>query len=383
MHNTVPQIDISSVVVTFQAVGTLLLALIIFQLARIFVFRYAFTWALAWSALSFGLLSVRIFIFTGSRWTWVVYLAGEWIFLLLVWSGCRELAGGQSLKRSTIWTAIPVAMALGSVVAFTTVNFNRMFTFEAAVMAIGLGVAFVTLTTKDTTSATRTVQLALLVMTLLYASYVPLYWMIEHGRDLQFLRYSSLVDLLADVFLGCSMILVTAEAEKRELNLAVAALGQAQGQLERRLQTDPLTEVLSRHAFRTLQHGEEVDTAGVMQGVVAMIDVDGLKQINDEMGHAAGDVVIRAAANAVRNLIRADDMLFRFGGDEFVAILPNMTAPVVRARFAALDNGLTARSEKGFEIPFHVSWGECEFDAERSLDEAIKLADEKMYASRR
>ena len=60
VHNTVPQIDISSVVVTFQAVGTLLLALIIFQLARIFVFRYAFTWALAWSALSFGLLSVRM-----------------------------------------------------------------------------------------------------------------------------------------------------------------------------------------------------------------------------------------------------------------------------------------------------------------------------------
>jgi diguanylate cyclase (GGDEF)-like protein len=383
VHSTVPQIDISSVVVTFQAVGTLLLALIIFQLARIFVFRYAFTWALAWTALSFGLLAVRIYIFTNSRLTWVGYLAGEWIFLLLLWQGCRELAGGASLRRGVIAMTIPAAIALGTVVAYTSRNFNTMFIAEAAIMAAGVSSSLVMLTTKVSTRATRTVQLALGVMTVVYASYVPLYWLIEHGHDFQWLRYSSLVDLLADVFLGCSMILVTAEAEKRELNLAVASLGEAQGQLERRLQTDPLTEVLSRHAFHVLQHGEEVATAGVMQGVVAMIDVDGLKAINDEMGHAAGDVVIRAAANAVRNLIRADDMLFRFGGDEFVAIMPNMASAVVRQRFTALDEGLTGRSESGFDIPFHVSWGEAEFGAENTLDEAIKLADQKMYASRR
>lgn len=383
MHTAVPQVDISSVVVTFQAVGTLLVALIIFQLARIFVFRYALTWALAWTALSFGLLSVRVFIFTGSRLTWIGYLGGEWMFLLLLWSGVREIAGGPTLRRSTIAIAIPVAAVFAAAVAFSTTSFNRMFIVEAAIMAAGLGISFVTLTTKLTTAATRTVQLALGVMTILYASYVPLYWISEHRHELPFLRYSSLVDLLADVFLGCSMILVTAEAEKRELNLAVAALGQAQGKLEQRLQTDPLTEVLSRHAFHVLQRGEEVTTAGEMQGVVAMIDVDGLKSINDEMGHAAGDVVIRAAANAVRNLIRADDMLFRFGGDEFVAIMPNMTAAAVRSRFAMLDKGLTARAESGFEIPFHVSWGEADFGAEHTLDEAIKLADEKMYASRR
>jgi diguanylate cyclase (GGDEF)-like protein len=94
-------------------------------------------------------------------------------------------------------------------------------------------------------------------------------------------------------------------------------------------------------------------------------------------------VVIRAAANAVRLLIRADDLLFRFGGDEFVAIMPNMTPDVVQARFKALDASLKARTESGFEIPFDVSWGQAAFGPDRSLDEAIKQADAEMYASRR
>jgi diguanylate cyclase (GGDEF)-like protein len=378
---SVPQLDISSVVVTFQAVGTLLLALIIFQLARIFVFRYALTWGLAWTALAFGIMSVRLFILTGSRVTWVGYLVGEWLFLLLLWRGCRELAGG-SVPRRAIFIFIPVAIAIAAGVASIATTFNTMFIGQAAVMAAGVGASFLSLSSKPATRATRTVQLALLVMTFLYASYVPLYWIHEHRHELHFVRYSSLVDLLADVFLGCAMILVTAEAEKRELNAAVAALAQTQEQLERRLQTDPLTEVMSRHAFHVMRDGKEV-TTGTMQGVVAMIDIDRLKKINDEMGHAAGDVVIRAAANAVRLLIRADDLLFRFGGDEFVAIMPNMTADVVRSRFRTLDTGLTARTESGFDIPFDVSWGQAEFGAERSLDEAIKQADAEMYASRR
>lgn len=383
MQTQLAQVDVSSVVVTFQAVGTLLLALIIFQLARIFVFRYARTWAIAFSSLGLALLSIRLFILTGSRVTWAAYLVGEWIFLLLLWSGCRDLAGSRTLSSRVYAFVIPIFVAIASLVVWTSRGFNAMFIIEAAIVAVGAGISLFTLTGKTSTAGTRTLQLALGVMAVLYASYVPLYWIHEHRVHLPYLMYSSLVDLLADVFLGCAMILVTAESEKHELNSAVAALGQAQGQLERRLQTDPLTEVLSRHAFHVMQHGSEVATEGVMMGVVVMIDVDNLKTINDEMGHAAGDVVIRAAANSVRNLIRADDLLFRWGGDEFVAIMPNMQRDSIEKRFAQLATGLTGRSDSGFEIPFHVSWGAAEFGTERLLDEAIKMADERMYASRK
>src|SRR5437763_16436634 len=106
------------------------------------------------------------------------------------------------------------------------------------------------------------------------------------------------------------MIVLTAEEANLELE-------DAKSRIERKLHIDPLTEALNRHAFHSMQHGDEVETEGVLSGVLVMIDVDNLKGINDALGHAAGDAVIRASANAVRMLIRADDLLFRWGGDEF------------------------------------------------------------------
>ena len=382
MCRSVQQVGVSAVVVTFQAVGTLLLALIIAQLARIFVFHYARLWALAWSALSFGLLAVRASIAAESRLWWAAFLIGEWLFLMLLWAGCRELVGRVAVPRRPFLLSLPLLVICAIALAESASGFNSMFAVQAAIVVIGAAASFITLTGRATSKGTRTLQASLAAMALLFASYVPLFWMHEHGSPMPFLVYSSLLDLLANVFLGCGMILVTAEAEKRDLNTAISALAEAQARAEQRLQTDPLTEVMSRHAFQVVQHGEEVATEGVLAGVVAMIDVDELKRINDEMGHAAGDVVIRAAANEVRNLIRADDLLFRWGGDEFVAIMPNMTKEAAAARFAKLDDVLVGRSDKGFEIPFQVSWGVAEFGPDRLLDEAIKFADGRMYEAK-
>ena len=55
-----------------------------------------------------------------------------------------------------------------------------------------------------------------------------------------------------------------------------------------------------------------------------MCDVDGLKLVNDTLGHAAGDDLLRAAAWVLRRSLREQDLLFRIGGDEFVAFLPDM-----------------------------------------------------------
>ena len=61
---------------------------------------------------------------------------------------------------------------------------------------------------------------------------------------------------------------------------------------------------------------------------------------------------------------------------------PTITETIM-TRFATLDAGMIARAESGYEIPFAVSWGAADFGASHSLDEAIKLADERMYESRR
>jgi diguanylate cyclase (GGDEF)-like protein len=205
---------------------------------------------------------------------------------------------------------------------------------------------------------------------------VPLYAYFTHVRKFEFLEYSSLADLFVAVILGFGMIVVTAEEANRELD-------EAKSRVEQQLHIDPLTEALNRHAFHSMQRGDEVQTADALSGVVVMIDIDNLKKINDALGHAAGDAVIRGAANSVRMLIRADDLLFRWGGDEFVAVIPNSTLATVRERLAPLADGITARvSASGPPVRFNISWGGAEFGDQCSLDKAMKMADQEMYESR-
>lgn len=382
----VSTIDFSPVAVSFQAVGTLLLSLMLAQIGRIFAWRYARAWALAWFSMFIALGAVRFYIYTLDPKEWVAYLCGEWAFLLLLYSGCRELATGKRLNVRFVLYAIPIALAVALLMTHVAGSFNDLFMGQAAIVSASVLASFLILGLTPSgrrSTGWRTMRLALALQALLYAAYVPLYFEHTHLQKVPLLEYSSLADLLLALFLGFTMILVTAEEANRGLKDALMQLETTRAQLELQLQTDPLTEALNRHAFYTMQRGEEVATDGALSGVVVMIDVDNLKRINDEIGHIAGDAVIRATANAVRTLIRADDLLFRWGGDEFVAIVPNMQLAAVRERLAPLSDGITARvSASGPQMRFHISWGAAEFDVERSLDQAIRIADKDMYASR-
>ena len=92
-------------------------------------------------------------------------------------------------------------------------------------------------------------------------------------------------------------------------------------------QIDPLTRVANRRGLdRLLDSAMGAAARGHGSLVVAMIDVDHFKSINDEGGHSAGDAVLEDLSRAWRKVLRAEDALARFGGDEFVAILPNCSA---------------------------------------------------------
>ncbi|HEX7679052.1 MAG TPA: hypothetical protein VF713_13060, partial [Thermoanaerobaculia bacterium] len=85
-------VDFSPVAVTFQAIGTLLLALVLGQIARTFGWRYVRRWAWAWGAMFVAVMAVRIHIITPSPWPWwLIYLLAQWLFLFLLFAGCRAL----------------------------------------------------------------------------------------------------------------------------------------------------------------------------------------------------------------------------------------------------------------------------------------------------
>jgi diguanylate cyclase (GGDEF)-like protein len=365
------QLDFSPVAVTFQCVGTLLLALMMARLGRIFAWRYAAWWACAWGSMFLALAAVRIYISGQPRGWWFVYLVGEWAFLFLLWAGCRELIGRSSAVRiRQLAYVAPMALAVAAVIVKLSTTFNDVFTAQAGIISMGMMVSYLTLgMSSRRTAGWHTMRLSIALVAILYAAYVPLYAFHARGLTLSFLTYSSLADLLGSVFLGFGMILVTAED-------AVNELSTAQKKLEEKVRTDPLTEALNRHAF-------QITAAASMSGAVFMIDIDHLKWINDAEGHPTGDEVIRAAANAVRGRIRADDLLFRWGGDEFLVVVPNSTIGIVAERLAPLASGVTAEVPGTKDrVRFTMSWGGAEFGTERSLEEAIRIADAEMYDRR-
>jgi diguanylate cyclase (GGDEF)-like protein len=118
-------------------------------------------------------------------------------------------------------------------------------------------------------------------------------------------------------------------------------------------------------------------------GTVIMVDLDHLKAINDTDGHLSGDAAIQAAARAIRGLIRAEDLLFRWGGDEFLVLLPGLERGKAEERLHTLDHGIPFCARPGrTDTLLHLSWGIAEFGGRTSIQEAIDLADAAMYERR-
>jgi len=171
---------------------------------------------------------------------------------------------------------------------------------------------------------------------------------------------------------------------RREVELANRKLLHARDQLELLAQMDPLTEALNRHAFHSLLRRPEAGQEAMTSGSVAVLDIDNLKPINDTLGHTAGDKAIRAVARAMRSLIRADDMLFRWGGDEFLVLMFKLPQAEASRRIEKLNQLLdeNCRRWTGMSVTVTVSHGVAGFNSLTELGHAIERADQAMYAQR-
>src|SRR5256885_17018257 len=81
---------------------------------------------------------------------------------------------------------------------------------------------------------------------------------------------------------------------------------------------------------------------------VAFIDVDGLKEANDARGHAAGDAMLRGLTAALKEGLRAEDVVLRYGGDEFVCVMPGMAVRDARAKLSDIPARAAAAAVRGF-----------------------------------
>ena len=113
------------------------------------------------------------------------------------------------------------------------------------------------------------------------------------------------------------------------------------------------------------------------QLVLAFLDVDGLKVVNDERGHLAGDALLRLVGETILRNIRPYDIVVRYGGDEFVCGMPNLTIEQAQTRFALIASLLNTLN------PDHsISFGLAEAGPEDGLEQLIARADASLLAGR-
>lgn len=163
-----------------------------------------------------------------------------------------------------------------------------------------------------------------------------------------------------------------------------------EGQLQQQAITDELTGLYNqRHFYTSLCTQLSIAAAQNQPLSLMCIDLDNLKLINDRFGHLAGDEALSAVGTALRKSVRNSDLLFRYGGDEFMAILPGMTldeAGKVCERVRVAFNRLCFKQGQSNDSPISatsLSIGvTCTLGGESS-EEVVRRADMAMYRSKR
>ena len=142
-----------------------------------------------------------------------------------------------------------------------------------------------------------------------------------------------------------------------------------------------------RRLLQTLQQHLDTATPTGKRLAVLFIDLDGFKAVNDRLGHAAGDLVLTASAACLRGALREHDVLARYSGDEFVAVLPDVP-PDSAQRIAqrtgdALLDSLTGVQVDGERIGLSASVGVALYpDHATTVDALLDVADAAMYAAK-
>ena len=183
-----------------------------------------------------------------------------------------------------------------------------------------------------------------------------------------------------------------ARARAGELEERVRELESELRRLSDEVSTDALTQVANRRGLaqafdaecaRVLRAGEQ--GSPLVSLAIGLIDIDNFKKLNDTLGHAVGDQALKALADAVRERLRPVDQIARFGGEEFVVLLP--ATPVAEAQ-QALTRLQRSLSEALFlhdrqEVFVTFSAGVTAWRVGESLQAALERADEALYEAKR
>ncbi len=314
------------------------------------------------------------------------YQSGKLIYLVLLAVGTAQYAVGF---RSRVWVRGAVALSIlyaGASVAVSD-RITDLVVFQAP-LAVSIfvycSVTLLRLPHPRRSLGSRVTGVVFAMMAALWVIYFGAFGMPRFGianmstAATLVVSFNTYLDLVLQMLLGFAMVLVFMEDAKREVDDAHAELAIAHDQLRRAALYDTLTGALNRRAFA---QGVGLEAAKATFGTVAMLDMDNLKFVNDSSGHSSGDETLRYLVTVMREALRPSDRIYRWGGDEFLLVLPGAKPDAVLNRVESILAAAHPLQLKAARDPVRLvaSYGAAEFGSGEDLLGAIDRADAEMY----
>jgi diguanylate cyclase (GGDEF)-like protein len=346
-------------------------------------------WRNGWLALPSALVCLLIAVnFQPAKPFFILYYLGEYIFAFFLIAGCRNYTSGEKISVRHWWWILPGALT--AVLLVLPVNsFIETYNFHSFIMSACFAVAFYALKPVHKPGRDnfgwRVMRIAIALLVVDFLHYAIIYSLrkTSYSQALgAYLAFNSIIDLVVEILLGFGMVIVLLERVRQDVEETNHKLKEAHDKLERLANVDPLTDAFTRHAFYSFL--QKHNKTGNVSGCVGVFDIDNLKPINDRLGHTTGDVAISTVARAIRTLVRADDLIFRWGGDEFFVVMLGFDSNQAIERMGELNEtlknvNLLSTTEK---ISIGVSFGFADFSDINDLEKSVKKADAEMYKTK-
>ena len=383
-------LNLSLVGLAVQTVGTALLASILIYLSRGKGSPVLQAAGVAWIFLLVSLGSLLLLTIEGSPYRLEVYQYWKFLFIVALCVATIRMDRDLSLVKPLVVAAVgglPFSLLIGHLGAGA--NENVFYAIHMGLLGVGWLLAAVFIFQSPRAGLGRQCAGAIALVTAVVELVYVLLFVVAAGhpaRAFQPLPYIGFLDVLLEMLFGIGLIIWAMEDTERRLAALHARTADDSRRSQRRAWLDPLTETHNRFFLDEIRPELESDEAG---GSIVLIDVDGLKRINDEEGHEEGDKAIWTVATGIKKLVRGNDHVIRWGGDEFLVILPGMDEELARRRFYMLPAKIdeVKQSSKPGGKPYvkflAASVGIHPYSKRMTLDLAIAQADRVMYERKR
>ncbi|WP_411375063.1 GGDEF domain-containing protein [Arthrobacter sp. MPF02] len=367
-------LDTTTLRIAFGLMALVLVFLFYFSAYRVTRSPYSGWWCLA---LIFFLTGSACFLLDGtSHQVWANPLGN----VLLVQGGVAVWAGARSLRTVAppkwAFTGIPLVVLVASVLDSPATNTWSGGPVFLAAMSVSIGLASRELWRLEPGYSRVRIPMAVSaggLAVFYFFRWVAFLLEGQHGPTFTTVFGSAVTTLVTMVLLvvvSFSMAALSSEQQTRALRVVASR--------------DDLTGLLNRKAFLDLA-AELLSDRAITRGSGALIlaDLDHFKAVNDTYGHAAGDCALQRFAEACSESVRSTDLVGRYGGEEFVLLLPGASAERAELVAEEISRRLAvAPGVDGMRMPT-VSYGISMYDTETSrVDDVIADADSALYLAK-